>query len=225
MLCAVTRQNNGQSVINTQNQVHRNKSCHIRNVLCVTNRNEAYHKYEWVMSHVGINHVTHRNESRDKSHAFALKHTVCSVLQCVAVCCIPVLQHIGMSHVTQINHSPSKPGTEEWVTPHMRMRHVIQRNKSRHTYEWVTQHMGLCHVIHRDESCHTYEWGTLHMRMSHVTHRNESCHTCEWVMSHVGMSYVTHLSESRHTWECVMSRIGTNHVTHRNESCHSFISA
>jgi len=141
----------------------------------VTHISEPCRRYEWVMSHISMNHVTYLNESYHihewvspiwMSHVTYMNESCdvyewvidirvlwrvavcCSVLQCVAVCC-SVLQCVA----------------------------VINMNES---------------LIY--ESCDVYEWVISHIWMSHVTYMNESCHLYEWVMSHIWTSLATNNS-------------------------------
>ena len=68
--------------------------------------NESCHKFEWIMSHIRMSHVTHMNES---CHAYEW-----------------VMSHIWMSLATYewvMSHMNESCHTDEWVISHIRMRH------------------------------------------------------------------------------------------------------
>jgi len=107
------------------------------------------------MSHIGMSHVTHMNESCH-TYEWLLIHNNenCHTYK-------SVMSHMWMSHVTHINGSCH---TYEWVMSYEWLR-------SGHTYKWAIAHMWMSHVPHMDESCHTYEWVISHIWMIHFTHR------------------------------------------------------
>jgi len=118
--------------------------------------NELCRTYEWVMSHIWMSYVAHRNES-------------CRTYECV-------MSHIGMSHVAHMNASCL---TYEWVMSHIWMSYVAHMNEPCRTY---ISHISVSHtckhlqysvclpLCRRYEWGHTYEWVMSHIQMSHVTH-------------------------------------------------------
>jgi len=91
------------------------------------------HTYEWVMSHLSMNHVTHMNES-------------CNTYEWVML-------HVWMSHVICMNESCH---TYERVMSQIWMSYVTHINESCHAYEWVMSYIWTSHVTHKNESFHTY---------------------------------------------------------------------
>ena len=83
---------------------------HVRNYWFLRVTRRIHITYEWVMSHIGMSHVTHKNESCH-THKW-------------------VMSHILMSHVT---HTHPSGQTFEWVTSHVWMSHVTHVNESSHT--------------------------------------------------------------------------------------------
>ena len=143
----------------------------------------TYHSYEWVMSRIGMSHVTPMNESY---------HT-----------CEWVMSHIWTSHVTHMNESCH---TCKWVISrtwrHTWMSHVTHMNVSFHAYEWVTSRIWISHVMHMNEPCHTYvsenirrtyTWSQWHAKKPlsclRVTPVNDFCHAHAWHTYESGTSH------------------------------------
>jgi len=129
-------------------------------------------RYEWVMLHICMSHITHMSESC---------HTHAGVESC----------HMWMSHVIPVNESCTGTymnescHTYERVMSHICMSHV--------PYEWVTSHIWL-----RIKSCPTCEWVKSHMWMSHVTNTNKTCPTHEWVMAGTASTHICPLHYRHH---------------------------
>jgi len=145
-----------------------------RRMVYATHVDESCHTYEWVMSHMGMGHVTRRAASNPnmrwrEKQSRATRHSVQHIDESVK-------SHIWRSHVMS----------------HKRMSHVAHMNESCLMWEWVISRL----EIHQPQdkmarktksrdalSCVEHRW------MGHVTHMKESCHTYEWVMSHIWMSH------------------------------------
>jgi len=127
--------------------------------------------YDWVMSHIRKNNVTHVNKSW---------HTHAHVKSCVA--------HIDESSCLYA-----------WIMSHIWMRRVA-RIYGADTLRWVVSHIWMSRVTHLKRSCDTHLNESYHtsggvvsniwMVMSimckrHITHLNETCHASESVMSHI----------------------------------------
>jgi len=147
----------------------------------VTNADESFHTYEWVMSHT-------RMESC-QTCGWVISHMWMSHVTHVD----GVMPNTWMRHVTYVNESYHTYG---WS-------HAKHLNEVCHKCGWVMSHIWM-------ESCQTYECVKSQMRTSHVpymdgvmpnmwmtyvTHVNESCHIFGWVMSNIWMSHVTHVNE------------------------------
>ena len=135
---------------------------------------EACHKYEWVVSHIWMNHVTHMSES---CHTYEW-----------------IMSHVWMSPVTHMNESCH---THEWVMSHTWMSHIKHMNESCHTYQRVTPLSQMDLFVH--ELTHQLRiWVTSHMvscnmyQMSHVTpSKAETLAVCHEPTHQV--KYVTYL--------------------------------
>ena len=113
----------------------------------VTNMNESWHAYEWVMAHIRTSHGTHMNESW---------HTY----ECV-------MAHVYLSHGTYLNESWH---TYEWAKAHIWMSNGTHMNKSWRIYKLVMAYILTSHGTHMNESWHTYEWVIAHIWMRYGTH-------------------------------------------------------
>jgi len=118
-----------------------NDSCHTHDLAThescmgrvVAHMNELWHKYEWVVAHTWMFHVTLMNE---------LWHTY-----------ERVTTHIWMSHDTHMNYLKH---TYEWVMMHIWMTDDTHVNELWHTCEWLMSHIWMTHVTHMNMSWHTY---------------------------------------------------------------------
>jgi len=147
----------------------------------VTHMNESCHMYEWVMSHIWMNHV-HTQEW--------------------------VMIHVRMGHGLHMDESCY---SYEWAVVLTWMRRITNMNESCHTYEWSMSHVWMVHVTRMNDPRHTYQSVMSHMcecvlaytsecvlshtEMSHIVHKIASCHTHKWVMVHIYMSHGTHINE------------------------------
>jgi len=181
---------------------------------------ESRYTKEWVMSHIGMRHVTHMHETCHTHHVtgapsakakkktkktghkngwMSLRKLTTNMNERVTYTKERVVSYIGMSHVTYMNESCRM---YEWVMPHIWMSHathvIPHTHTSCHTEEWA----------YMNESCHIYEWVLSHVWMSHVTYMNESCHARHTTHTHV----VSHRGMSLYEW--VMLHIWMSHVTH-----------
>jgi len=131
------------------------------------------------MSHTGMSHVTHTNESCH-THEWVMTHVRMS--------------HIGMSHVTK------EWGPRPVIAWHWRLRicNVTRGNASCHS-QWVMSHMGMSHVTWKWVMSHRNEvWGLHSLGIEGWECGNESCPS-HWAMSHIWLSHVTHTHTHTHT--------------------------
>jgi len=147
--------------------------------------NESWFTYEWVISHVRMNHCTHTNRS-----------------------CEWVMTHIWMSQVILINESCHTyewvMSTYMWVMAHIWMSHGKHTNESWHTYQWVMAQIQISHVCvtrmrHfaqiRISTCVTPMW-----QMSTCVTPIWHCfawHECD--ISYANKSWHTDMNKSLHT--------------------------
>jgi len=117
-------------------------------------------RYEYVVSHVWMSHVTHTIES-------------CHTYERAVSLMKWVMWRVYSSNVTHMHESRY---TYEWGMSHMWMSRVNHTIESCHTCEWVTRpicewvtwHLWTSHVIHIVEFFHKHAWVTWHL--CHVTH-------------------------------------------------------
>ena len=140
--------------------------------------------YEWVMSHMWVNHAPHINTSW---------HTC-------------VMSHVWMSPVTHMNESCQ---SYEWAVSRIRMSHVTQSPRKEPRWRLPALYTWKGHVTRMDESCYTYEWVTSHKWMSYVSQLQCKEHSgafqlygSDWLLYMCGMihSYVRHGSLTCWTW-------------------------
>ena len=117
----------------------------------ITDLNDSFTSIQslipFFMSHFGMSHATHRNESW---------HT-----------CKCVMAHIWMSHVTHLNESNtlSHAGHLEGT---LSQQPCSYKNESCNTYEWAMSHTWIRHVTHVYESWHTHERIISHTWMNYI---------------------------------------------------------
>jgi len=150
----------------------------------VTHVNGPWHKYEWVMWHIWIHHVTRAR----------------------------MMSHIWMSHVIHINeqcHTCARTrwhvcvggGPSNWAKG---------TQISIFGVEILLTHKWMSHGTYLTELWGTYQWVMSQVRTSHVTRTNEACvplivgkqmkalcQISSRVMWHISMRQVTHTNESR----------------------------
>ena len=109
--------------------------------------NELSLAYEWVMSHIWMSHVSHRNKA-------------CLTYECHTY--EWVMSNMWMSHVKHVNKS------RIWMS------HVPDMDGSCLTYEWVIARMCMSRALHVNESWLKYKGLMSRIEMSHVTHIDKS---------------------------------------------------
>jgi len=154
----------------------------------------------WVMSRIGMSHVTNRNES---CHTLRNESWHTSGAEELDVDALYVMSH----------------NTFEWaMSRYMTHRNIMPHigKESCHAYEWVMSHIrrvmshtGMGHVTCMNQACHT-RWGGVWYVISLISH-SLICHSliCHSLICH-----------SLHTHEWIMSHIWMSHVKPSNESCH-----
>ena len=112
---------------------------HMTNMICTC----SCGKYEWVMSHTWISHVTHMNESW---HISTGKWTESTLAHMTNTCTYDKHLHISqtLAHITNMI-STCSCGKYEWVMSHTWISHVTHMNESCRTRESVTSHIWLSH--------------------------------------------------------------------------------
>ena len=243
---------------------------------CNTYWNQSCYRLKWVLAHIQMSPLVRMKESchaypqgswRTKvwhmwmrlvarviesndmyGRVTWLVNSCCSVLQCVAVCCLCdwVQWHVWTSHVTHSrkgdeashvthsNLSSESCCTYEWVT-------CLAWSITCHSFECVVARVWMSRVARVDESHGTHGWKShvthtrsggegqnmSHTQMSRVTHVDESCDThdtYEWFMPHIWISHVSNMDESCYTYEWGVSLIWMSHVAHMYGSCHTHVS-
>ena len=174
---------------------------------------ESCHKYERVVSHIWMSHVTHTNESFHTSVQEDTKRKVKRHYVNVGDMTPSNTRHVSfwLIHLR---------GVRDWFISRVRDSSICR------TWHFPIHDITYFHVWHDVFTCMTrfvYEWVMSHMWMSHVTHMNESCHTYEWVMSRIWMSHVTHMNESCHTYDTIRSCAQYESVIWHLRGNHSFI--
>jgi len=147
---------------------------HMTNMICTC----SCGKYEWVMSHTWISHVTHMNESW---HISTGKWTESTLAHMTNTCTYDKHLHISqtLAHITNMI-STCSCGKYEWVWQIW----ISVANMNEPHIAHMTNMISTC-------SCGKYEWVMSHTWISHVTHMNESCRTRESVTSHIWLSHGT----------------------------------
>jgi len=159
---------------------------------------ESCHKYEWVMPHIWMRHVTYMNASCHKNAwgKWIVLGQSCPILS--RELCRACMNESFYTYAWGRSRVRWWGRRIKCIMSHMWVSHVTYINQSFHTYEWVVSHKYIRHVAHLNESCKTCE---------RVKSHNESCQTCEGVKSHIWMRHVTHMNESCHTYEWVTSHV------------------
>jgi len=124
--------------------------------LCVTHMVT----YEWVMSRMGISHVTRSNES---CHTQTLLTALLEIWRVTW----RVLWHVWMSHVTSMNESCHTDVACDFTCSLALWRDVWLWIM----YEWVMSHICMGHVTCMNKSCHIYD-GVMSYRL------------CLWLYKH-----------------------------------------
>jgi len=114
----------------------------------VTQMNESWHTYEWVMAH---GHADRHKSTFTQN----IPHTIDS--------CLIWLSHI--THMYKLHHFC------KCAIAHVRMSHTIHMNESFHIFQLVTYEWVLL------DSDHWYEWVISRTKMSHITGRHISTFT------------------------------------------------
>jgi len=167
---------------------------------------ESCHAYEWVMSHIQTNHLT---------HIWMSLGTCASASRAIFFSFFPSVPPLHWGYMRHVTHRVHTSKSRHMVASYYRygeIRHVTHRrriNESCHTHiamsdtvKCVTIHIRDVSrdsfVTHRRTSHVTgggfFTVSLLHIGdMCHITHINESCHVGGWVISHTYRNEWSHL--------------------------------
>ena len=120
-------------------------------------KNQSWHTYEWVMSHIWMRPVTHMNES---CHTYDW-----------------VMSHMWMSHITHMTESCH---TYEWVTSHIWMSHVTHMNCHIMTEERIFEKLHLIRVCWQRQ-LQTWGWAWRRESSRILKNRNTTLTSGRWI--------------------------------------------
>jgi len=191
-----------------------NRFTHVDTTYCkyvnsVTHTNESCCAHEWILEHLRVTYIIHRNESLN----------TCWYLTHVDTSYCPntwIPSHIQTSHVANMNKFWNPHG---WGTSYIGINRWTHVDTCHCPDAWIPSHVETSHVAYMDESLNTYGWGTSYIGITRSTHVDTCYRPNTWIMSCTWISHGTHdLNELWHTYIWAISHTRTNHITRTNKS-------